>query len=569
MQNRERKIEIILYIAALFLALGLRLLKLGFLPLGDNEASAALQAMNLANGVKVSVGGQPGYVALTSLLFFLFESSGFLARLWPALFGSAIVLLPLLYRKWLGEKPALFLAFFLALEPGLIALSRTASGTMIGIVCVVAAAGFLFQYKKLWAGVFSGMALLGGTSLWPGLIGLIAAGLILHYIFKRTILPVDESIIEPTDLSISWVKVITAAVVTLGLIGTVFVLHPAVISGLGTSLTNYLQSWASGGGVNIKVMLLGLAGTQFLAIPLAIWGGISGRLNRKPLTGFLVLWFVAATLLVLINPSRQMLDWDWALLPLWTLAALGIFDLWQQYSSGEITLTLIQITATISLIVFSFLQLLVLVSNTSLDAIALRNNLLGVFLPLALLVVITMMLGWGWSIKAARQGLLIGIGAILLMVSFGTAWKAAGLGPRPEVELWRSDPLPIGSTTLKSTVDDLSLWNIGQENRIDVDLVNVQYSSVKWDLRKYDRLSSEDLLGQTQTPSILVTSPDYSLTPQTIYRGQEVIWSAQPDYENMSTREWIKWFVFRRTTVKNESLFLWARNDLFKGSNTQ
>ena len=111
--------------------------------MGDLEASNALQALQLANGGTAIVGGQPGYVILTSFLFFIFGHSEFWARLLPALFGAGLVFIPLLFRRWIGENVSLILALFFAIEPGFITLSRTSTGTMIAFVGLLAALGFL------------------------------------------------------------------------------------------------------------------------------------------------------------------------------------------------------------------------------------------------------------------------------------------------------------------------------------------------------------------------------------------------------------------------------------------
>lgn len=172
-QTRVRNLEIIVYSMAFILAMGLRFIKLGALPLGDLEATNALQALKIASGGVVTVGGQPGYVVLTSMLFFLLGSSEFWARFWPAIFGVGLVFIPLLYKRWLGIIPAFILALFFAIEPGFIALSRTSTGTMIGVVSILAAVGFLINRKLLYAGFFTAIALLGGVSFWPGVIGAV------------------------------------------------------------------------------------------------------------------------------------------------------------------------------------------------------------------------------------------------------------------------------------------------------------------------------------------------------------------------------------------------------------
>jgi hypothetical protein len=113
-----------MYIIATLLALTLRLLNLGAIPLSEFEADWALQARGLVEGQPVNIGSQPLIVMLMSAVFTLFGTSEFAVRLFPALFGTALVWLPYFFRLRLGRKAALVLAFGLALDPGLLSLSR-------------------------------------------------------------------------------------------------------------------------------------------------------------------------------------------------------------------------------------------------------------------------------------------------------------------------------------------------------------------------------------------------------------------------------------------------------------
>ena len=103
MKPGKLSVENGLYCLAFFLALGVRFLALGASYLSDQEATWALQALDLAKGSRAMIGAQPGYVLLTSPLFYLFASNNGLARFWPALVGSLLALSPLLFRRQLGK----------------------------------------------------------------------------------------------------------------------------------------------------------------------------------------------------------------------------------------------------------------------------------------------------------------------------------------------------------------------------------------------------------------------------------------------------------------------------------
>jgi predicted membrane-bound mannosyltransferase len=105
MNHPRLKYEGWLYGLAFLIALGLRLLQLGAAPLTDSEANFAMQALHIANGTRPLLGPQPAYILLTSVLFLVFESSNFMARLVPALVGSAMVFAPLFFREPSPSSP--------------------------------------------------------------------------------------------------------------------------------------------------------------------------------------------------------------------------------------------------------------------------------------------------------------------------------------------------------------------------------------------------------------------------------------------------------------------------------
>jgi hypothetical protein len=563
-RSRLQQFETLVYFVAFLLAVGLRFFRLGELPLGDLEATNALQALKIAGGSMVSVGGQPGYVILTSIVFFMLGHSEFWARLWPAAFGVGLVFTPLLYKRWLGTRPAAILALFFAVEPGFTALSRTATGTMIAVTAVLAAVGFLLNRKTLLAGMFAGLALLGGISIWAGLLGILL-GLSVFFIFRNEHAEKESDPLDDDLPAISWKTFLLSAGGALLILGTLFFIHPSTISGLGSSVADYFTSWTqTGTGVTIVVMLLALLGEQLLAVLLAFWGAIRGRKDHQNLFLFLGIWAIAALAIAFLNPSRQVTDWVWTLLPLWAFAAFGMDDLLNCFSAEGWVLKTFQTILTFSLLIFSSLNLLSLVMGTQ-NVVPIKDNyIISILLPLILLVLITILIGWGWSVDAAREGLLLGVGLILIGVIFGAAVKAMGIGPRPEAEVWRSDALPVGSDLLMKSVDDLSLWNTQQTNGIDVVLLGLDRPSLEWAFRDFSSVKESNIIGENEIPSLVFSAPSFTLTLQQTYRGQNLVWMAAPNLNTMTATDWAKWFTFRDTPLTNTNILLWARNDLFK-----
>ncbi len=137
--------EHLLYGLAFLLALGMRFFQLGAAPLSDTEAGWALQALSTSHGAVAALGAQPAYILLTSQLFSIFGDTNFLARFLPALAGSLIIWLPYYFRDWMGDtswlrRAGLIMAFGLAIDPGLVSLSRQAGSLMPAMAIYLARA---------------------------------------------------------------------------------------------------------------------------------------------------------------------------------------------------------------------------------------------------------------------------------------------------------------------------------------------------------------------------------------------------------------------------------------------
>ena len=103
--------------------------------------------------------------------FFIFGGgTNFLARLLPALAGSALVFAPVLFQGRLKPRPSLILAFFIALDPGLMTLAREAASSIFAITFLLFAWGFWINNRARLAGAFIALALLSGPSIWAGLL---------------------------------------------------------------------------------------------------------------------------------------------------------------------------------------------------------------------------------------------------------------------------------------------------------------------------------------------------------------------------------------------------------------
>ena len=309
-----------LYVIVFLLALAVRLIRLGTWTLTDVEAQWALQALGVAQGAHPALGSNPAYVLLTTIVFFFYGGgTNFWARFVPALAGSFIVFVPFLFRERLKPRPSLILAFFLAFDPGLVALSRQAGSSILAVTFVLFAWGFWQRKRPQLAGVFAGLALLSGASLWEGLLGLGLTWAILQALEARR---KTESASSPVRGE--WLSALWYGIGTLLVGGTLFFLSPNGLSAWLSSLPEYLSGWTRSSGISAGMMIFSLIAYQPLAVILAAIAIVRGWINGSRRIMRLSIWALVALLLALFYPFHQVSDLVWMLIPLWSLAALEL-----------------------------------------------------------------------------------------------------------------------------------------------------------------------------------------------------------------------------------------------------
>ena len=612
MNNRQPipkiTLEASLYGAALLLALVLRLYNLGSAPLTDSEAGWAMQGLQLARPALQpaawSFGSQPAYVILTGISFALFGASDFLARFWPALLGGLLALAPYAWRRELGRSAALILAFGLALDPGLVVVSRQAGGPMLAL-------GFGLLSLSLWrlgrtiaSGILAGAALLSGPAILTGGLG-VGAALGLTRLLKRPAAAqttiegeIEAETTQQRPLNAFWQRpelrklgIVAAAGVLL--IGTFFIRYPQGLSAWFATLPDYLSAWTAPSGVSAVKLLATLIFYQPFALIFAIVG--IGRLilgstaeaspsedaieTEAPIkeaeqtnittSALLWLWFLAALLLALLPAGRQVADLVWALPPLWALAAL---ELAHYLPEGKVhaTARLTAVAEAILVLILCGLFWNTMIASTQ-SAVTVGIPTDGLRLAvlagvLALIALTTALVSLGWSWRDGQLGLVWGLSAAFLIYLTAALWGAAQLRPNQPQELWGTIPGSGQADLLSKTIADLSNWNTGFPQMIDI-ISEVDTPSLRWLLRDMPNSRFVNSPAIDERPSLLLTRSGQETPALTAaYRGQDFAWWVLPGWEGMLPPDTISWLAFRQAPTISEQIILWARSDLFPGS---
>ena len=574
MTHRHFKYEGWLYALAFLLAIALRFIKLGAMPLSDAEAAPALQALQIAQGLRPALAPYPFYILFTSVLFFVYGSgTDFLARFIPAFVGSLLVFAPLLFPERIRPRVGLILAFFIALDPGLVALSRQAASPILAVAFLLFAWGYYTQNKASLAGFFAALALLSGPSIWAGLLAFaIAYGIVQAVNSLRSHKPAEslETIaddpattdhpIAAFDYRISLISLVATFLIA----GTLFFIVPNGLSAALASIPAYIRTWLTDSNVPATRLLFSILIYQPLVFLLAMFAIIRGWRTGSSRIIPLSIWFLVALLLALFNPAHQVIDLVWALIPLLAMAALELTRNVDIYFEERMEVAgVIFLTAFIWTFAWLDFSGLVWLPADSREYIMRFWLLIG---SLFLLVMSLLLVAAGWSIRIARIGGTIGLALVFGVLGFAGAVGAAGLRGQSSPELWWPETLPAQANLLESTVSDNSQWGLGNNNAAPVMIAGVDSPALEWALRNH-QVNVVKSLDISSDPYFVITPlQDNNPALASAYRGQDFTWRQTPLWNSAQPQDWIRWVSLRQMPQSGETIILWVRDDLFLDS---
>lgn len=585
MSSRSLTLEHLLYSLALGIALGLRFLHLGRLPLSDYEATWALQALAIVRGEHPAVGPNPAYVHLTALLFALLGTSNFLARFWPALAGTLVVLAPWFVRSRLGRVPALVLAFGLALDPALNALARQAGGPMLAVASLVFGLVFCLEGRRHLAGAALGLALLSGPAAW---FGLAVAGLtwaLWRLLARRkpaslagpdaaegaeTLPDTQSASQQPAADSLAdsappseWRRPLLWGALVFLSVGTLFLFSPSGLAGFAESLLLFGRGLWTSADVPLGRTLLALPAYAFLPILLAGVALVRAWVEQDDLSFRLGVWALAGLLAVLVYTGRQPADLIWMILPLWALTALEVgrhFD----FSGRNPWLVAAAWTLVFVLGMIFWMALARLTTVDFANPVFRWQWVILILLPLIALTSVVL-LGYGWAMDEARLGGMWGLLTVLVLYTLGVATGAAQVREPRTYELWYPEPRPGRLEVLAKVMDEISLMNTGARASLPVTMVGLDAPSLVWLLREWP-LRQAAIFDPNVVPEMLITSAGSEPTLAADYRGAPFVWREMADWPQATPQLWFKWFVYRQIPVQQQDVVLWVRRDLMLDS---
>ncbi len=555
----------LIYIVILITAITFRMVNLDTVSLTNEEARSALCALdvNRQNCGDVSA----LYTFFTDIIFKLFGDTNFTARVFPALIGSLIVLIPYLLQPLVERKAGMVLAVCLALDPILIQTSRTAGGLMPGIVLILFALVFLLKRDWRTALMIAAFGLLSGSAFWIGLVILGLAYGVTWLLTRKQIQEEDIVFVLPERIQSTKKNrnIVLALFLLWVVICTRLLSDTAALLSPFQSLLTIFPS-AAGGSAEYALatdvrMVVFLLYSSF-GLVFCIIGIFRGKPEQNRRNLFLILWIIFGSIVFLI-PQFSFQQAAWVCIPLWVFAAESML------AAGEKTIrtwkkNIIPILIGVVILVFLSLQVIRLhyLLSVGLD---LSRNIALLMAPIVLCILFILLYGYGWSMQSALQvvSTLFLLCAVFSLLQ--NASHAADISGTYEYELVRDGPYSKNEDILLTEMESFRTENDIQLENMTVALsLDEKSESLEWMLRNYvvDGIGDIENIPENKYEVYILdadTQPSFnSHESEILFLSSDVAW-VQKDFSGFLPDQILEWLIYRTSDVRVSSYMVWFK----------
>ncbi|MFN2200502.1 MAG: hypothetical protein ACK2UO_04815 [Caldilineaceae bacterium] len=485
--------EHVLYASILAAGLAIRFIGLARMPLNGTEAANSWAAWRVAMAVDGPDTGLPTsvlFLHLQSLIFWLGANGDAAARVVSAAAGALLILVPWLLRALMGRTAALALCAFFALDPWLVALSRTADGAMLSTLLAILLLALLVDLAlshtkqgeekadddvqvdgrrrrtTILTALVAGLFVTSGQMAWA-FAPVLAAFVALNFSALRRAVSVDGAVI--------------ASFVGAFLVGaTGWLIDPAGIGLVSASLTEWIDMVVGSEAARTSVVGgLYPAGWSWRALaadqPLVTLLGVGGLLHmtwrRRTAATVSVRWQVLLWgwlgwgLILNALPGRSPFTLVMLALPLLFGAAYALGEVISAAPVGAAWRETITVVGVVLLLLASAgLWVTALVSTPTIDFLVLQAVLLILLLSAAILLFFGIWVGWSYAAWAG----VVAFGITLLVFNVGATWRVNHHYDTGRVTGLFSDVGDLGIRQLVADVETLSAHISGDAQEMDV-----------------------------------------------------------------------------------------------------
>ncbi len=334
----------------------------------------------------------------------------------------------------------------------------------------------------------------------------------------------------------------------------------------------YLSGWVTPSFTTPSRVLFTFLAYEPFGIFLAAFAVGRGLQTKSPRLIPLTIWLGVSLLLAVFY--RQTGELVWVIIPLLVLAAYELSHIAEVYPEERAEVGVVSLAFSI-LIIYIWFNFANIALNPYGQPASTPLPFLGrlIELPLGprslivagaslILIVCIALVSFGWSPRTARLGTAWTFSLFLGIYTLAAAWGASGLRSANGVELWKPDQPPIQADLLIASISDVSRFSRGHALSQPVTVMGIRSPALEWALRDRE-VEVVSTLDPQVAPPIVITPLMNDLGLPSAYRGQDFIWRQPPSWNTIQRPDWIKWLVFRQLPAQQETIILWARDDLF------
>ena len=595
-QTRQRILisaELVAYAAILALGLVLRFANLDIVPLMPSETHNALAAWRAVSANAPGVSLIPTSAILfdvQSISFGLLGGSEYAARVGTVLAGAALILLPALFRSWLGKTGAFLTSLLLALSPVLLIASRSSSPDVWALLLAglslwgygQAARTGQGGYSIFAVAAFAALAFLTGASGVALALILAAAGVIARVIQRRSDLLDDGA-------EVSWFAPLrpslglalgTAALVVVAL-ATGFLLYPVGLSSIGAGLGDAVRAVIEPRGIAGYAVLIALFYEPFLWV-LAAAGLFARRYRIAAVDRFLVAWVMLAVIVSLFFADGSADHALWISVPLAVLAARAlertlvpeeatIFIPAPSWARWLVATSAVGVFAVFAIAFESAGRSLVQAADGTLATVDFKSDTAILLLIAVLFLVIGYFLFASlWGNRTAWQGLGIGLAIFGGLTSLGAGWNAAVVNAEAPVIFWHMTATHSDTALLRQTLFEVADRQTGGLPTMPVTVMAPADGIVAWLLRDFSNADFIDNVGDASGDKVVllpgsVQQPDLGSS----YVGQDFVVTRRWDSGSMNLIDLPGWWAQQQARTQwssEDGMNLWLRQDVYNGT---
>lgn len=555
--------EVAFYGVILAVAAALRVGGLGLRVMDVPEAWQAWQAWQLVHGQAVTGDYSPLLLSGQALLFFLLGGGDVVARLLPAVVGSAMVLLPALLRSRLGRVGALVSALALAVSPTQVFVARYGNGAAMLVAGTMGALTFGLAYEEerrtafLYAAAVAGACALIADPRAVGVLIALAIVWVVSYRGDTGFSSVGAEVWKRVGLTFGATLLLGASALTFNL------------SGLGT-WADFVVAW----GRHLRPVVNGQPWYYPLAAllmyePLSLTFGLIGGVDvalRRERTSLLAWMALLLLLLAMLSGGRDAGDVALFCAPLTMLAGRAFDNLaasWRKAAhlrdDALLSLGFLVACSYSALTAAFYAYALYYVPQESATFLWLWVTSL---VAIAMLVsggVIWRGLEFTWRVGGATMAV------ILLAASFSGATSLNFRHVNNPRELHVLSTSDGGVRDMLKVMDDMSFhyWRspVAMPVTVEADLGPV----LRWYLRDRERVTFVDEVTSYVATPLVITSGDNPDPPLSeVYKGQDFVMRTWWNHTMLVDNDQLRWWFYRisvQRPVPVQKAILWVLDD--------